>query len=63
MSQLTSVKVDETIFEEFKINAIKYKFSFQKLAERSMYLFNTDLEFKKRLLNTQVSKSTTESVD
>ena len=29
--QLTSVKLDPTLFEEFKINAIKMKFSFQKI--------------------------------
>jgi predicted DNA-binding protein (UPF0251 family) len=32
--QLTSVKVDKEIFEAFKIECVKTKFSLQKLAER-----------------------------
>jgi hypothetical protein len=55
--QLTSVKVDSTLFEEFKINSIKYKFSLQRLTEHCMYLFNTDIEFRKRIQNLQVPKS------
>lgn len=63
MSQLTSVRVDGEMFEEFKINSIKYKFSLHKLTERSMYLFNTNPDFRKMLLNTQISKSTINSSD
>lgn len=51
---LTSVKIDKDLFEEFRINAIKMKFSFQKLSERAMYLYNTDLEFRKMIHNTTV---------
>lgn len=49
--QLTSVKIPEDLFEEFKIACVKYKFSVQKLAERSMYLYLTDEEFRKNLHN------------
>jgi hypothetical protein len=45
--QLTSVKVDKDIFEAFKIECVKTKFSLQKLAERGMHLYLTDPEFKK----------------
>jgi hypothetical protein len=51
---LTSVKIDKDLFEEFRINAIKMKFSFQKLSERAMYLYNTDLEFRKMIHNTTI---------
>ncbi len=34
--QLTSVKVPENLFEQFKIACVRYKFSVQKLTERSM---------------------------
>jgi hypothetical protein len=34
--KLTSVKIEETTWDEFKINTIKYKFSFQKLADRAI---------------------------
>jgi len=52
--QLTSVKLDPQIFEDFKINAIKHKFSFQKLSERAIYLYNTDPEFKKMIHSVKI---------
>ncbi len=50
--KLTSVKLPHEIFKTFKIEAIKDKFSFQKLVERSMFLYLKDDEFRTRLLNT-----------
>ena len=58
--QLTSVKVDKDLFEEFKINSIKNKFSYQKLSERAMFLYNTDLEFRKMIHKVEVEYPTTE---
>jgi hypothetical protein len=58
--QLTSVKVPEDLFEQFKIACVRYKFSVQKLTERSMFLYLTDEEFRKQLhnqLDTQFSGS------
>ena len=58
--QLTSVKVPEDLFEQFKIACVKYKFSVQKLTERSMFLYLTNEEFRKQLhnqLDTQFSGS------
>lgn len=52
--QLTSVKINEKLFEDFKINSIKFKFSLQKLTERAMYLYNTDSEFRKQIHNLQL---------
>jgi hypothetical protein len=52
--QLTSVKVDKDLFEEFKINSIKLKFSFQKLSERAMFLYNTDPEFRKMIHSVKI---------
>jgi hypothetical protein len=49
--QLTSVKVPEELFEQFKIACVKYKFSIQKLTERSMYLYLTNDEFRKQIHN------------
>lgn len=48
---LTSVKLDPELFDAFRIDCVKLKFSFQKLAERSMHLFQTDPEFRKTILN------------
>ena len=49
--QLTSVKIQEDLFEEFKVSCVRYKFSFQKLADRSVHLFLTDEEFRKKVMN------------
>ena len=48
---LTSVKVKSDLFENFKIECVKRKFSFQKLADRSIYLYLTDDEFRKQITN------------
>jgi hypothetical protein len=55
---LTSVKLDKDLFEEFRINTIKMKFSFQKLSERAIYLYNNDLEFRKAIHNTNIDLQT-----
>ena len=49
--QLTSVKVPEDLFEQFKIACVKYKFSVQKLTERSMFLYLTSEDFRKAIHN------------
>jgi len=49
--QLTSVKITEKLFEQFKIACVKHKFSVQKLTERCMYLYLTDEEFRKHIHN------------
>ncbi len=48
---LTSVKVKSDLFENFKIECVKRKFSFQKLADRAIYLYLTDDDFRKRISN------------
>ena len=49
--QLTSVKVPEDLFEQFKIACVRYKFSVQKLTERSMFLYLTNEDFRKNIHN------------
>jgi len=49
--QLTSVKVPEDLFEQFKIACVRYKFSVQKLTERSMFLYLTNEDFRKTMHN------------
>jgi len=46
---LTSVKVQSDLFETFKIECVKRKFSFQKLADRAIHLYLTDDNFRKQL--------------
>ena len=49
--KLTSVKVTETLFEEFKVLCVRTKFSLQKLVDRSMDLYLTDEEYRKNIHN------------
>ena len=48
---LTSVKVKSDLFENFKIECVKRKFSFQKLADRAVHLYLTDDDFRKQITN------------
>ena len=48
---LTSVKVKADLFENFKIECVKRKFSFQKLSDRAIFLYLTDEEFRKKINN------------
>ena len=48
---LTSVKVKSDLFENFKIECVRRKFSFQKLADRTLFLYLTDEEFRKKITN------------
>jgi hypothetical protein len=49
---LTSVKLNEQLFDDFKVLAIRTKINFQKLAERSVWLYINDEEFRNKLHNT-----------
>jgi hypothetical protein len=49
--KLTSVKIDGNLWEEFKIECIKRKFSFQKLSERAIELYMKDEEFRRKITN------------
>ena len=46
---LTSVKIKTDLFENFKIECVKRKFSFQKLADRAIFLYLTDEDFRKQI--------------
>ena len=48
---LTSVKVQTDLFNDFKIECVKRKFSFQKLADRTLFLYLTDEDFRKKITN------------
>lgn len=48
---LTSVKVKSNLFESFKIECIRRKFSFQKLSDRAIHLFLTDEDFRRKITN------------
>ena len=49
--KLTSVKVNENLWEQFRVECIKRKFSFQKLSDRVIHLYLTDEEFRRKVTN------------
>ena len=49
--KLTSVKIDNELWDKFRIECIKRKFSFQKLSERAVDLYMNDEEFRRTITN------------
>ena len=49
--KLTSVRVEEELFEDFKIECVRYRFSFQKLADRAIFFYLTDDKFREKVHN------------
>jgi len=47
--KLTSVKITQPLFDKFKMACLQDKFSFKKLADRAIFLYLTDKEFKKQI--------------
>lgn len=54
--RLTSVKVEEDLFIRFKEECVRTNFSFQKLANRCIYLYLNDEEFKVKVHKLLLSK-------
>jgi hypothetical protein len=50
-TQLTSVKVDKDLFDSFKIECVKRKFSLNKLVNRAIDLYLNSEDFRKQLTN------------
>jgi len=50
--QLTSVKVDKELFDVFKLECVKRKFSLNKLVNRAMDLYLNNEDFRKQVTNT-----------
>jgi len=50
-TQLTSVKVDKDLFDSFKIECVKRKFSLNKLVNRAIDLYLSSEDFRKQLTN------------
>lgn len=49
---LTSVKIQSDLWEAFRIECVRRKFSFQKLADRAIYQYLTDEDFRKSIHST-----------
>ncbi len=53
-TKLTSVKVDPEKFEDFQIECVKRKYSFTKMVNVAIHLFNKDDEFRRKIINTKL---------
>ena len=49
--RLTSVKITQPLCDRFKMAALEDNFSFKKLADRAIFLYLTDKEFKNQIHN------------
>lgn len=47
--KLTSVKITQPLFDEFKVACLQDNFSFKKLADRAIYLYLTDKDFRNKI--------------
>ena len=48
-TKLTSVKILESLYEQFKLNTVNTKMTLQKLTNRSVDRFLTDEKFKEEI--------------
>lgn len=47
--KLTSVKITQPLFDRFKLACLEDNFSFKKLADRAIYLYLTDKDFRSKI--------------
>ena len=47
--KLTSVKITQPLFDKFKVSCFENNFSFKKLADRAIFLYLTDEEFRSKI--------------
>lgn len=57
--KLTSVKITQPLFDKFKMACLEDNFSFKKLADRAIFLYLTDKDFKKKVHKTNSIKINT----
>jgi len=58
---ITSVKIPQTLYEDFKVTSVKTKMGLQDIVERAMYMYLTDSSFRKTIheqYNTHYTGST-----
>lgn len=59
---LTTVRLQDELFEAFKLEAVKNKITMRNLLERAMFLYLTQEEFKKTI-NNQLSARYTKTIE
>lgn len=53
---VTTIKMDVDIYDQFRADNIKNRFTLQDLVNKAMYLYVKDTEFKNKILNFIVPK-------
>ena len=46
---ITSVKIPQTLYEDFKVTSVKTKMNLQDIVERAMFMYLTDSEFRQTI--------------
>ena len=47
--KLTSVKITQPLFDKFRMSCLEHNFSFKKLADRAIFLYLTDKNFRDQI--------------
>lgn len=58
---ITSVKIPQTLYEDFKVTSVKTKMNLQDIVERAMFMYLTDSKFRQTIheqYNTYYTGST-----
>lgn len=58
---ITSVKIPQVLYEDFKVTSVKTKIGLQDIVERAMYMYLTDSSFRQTIheqYNTYYTGST-----
>jgi len=46
---ITSVKIPQTLYEDFKVTSVKTKMNLQDIVERAMFMYLTDSKFRQNI--------------
>lgn len=46
---ITSVKIPQTLYEDFKVTSVKTKMNLQDIVERAMFMYLTDSNFRQSI--------------
>lgn len=46
---ITSVKIPQTLYEDFKVTSVKTKMNLQDIVERAMFMYLTDSKFRQTI--------------
>ena len=58
---ITSVKIPQTLYEDFKVTSVKTKMNLQDIVERALFMYLTDSKFRQTIheqYNTYYTGST-----